>query len=200
MSYTPKPGTVADRVLAHMATLPHGAEVCSSQIAEALGINAMLITSSMLPALEYGLVFRRQKDKTHSRAPVYWSLVDHASKPGDPVMQAIPATDEQDARSPGRRADTGREAATAPNPAAPVTEEQRHAVERRASAPAAPPLVVTPITKRADLPPPTHAFKDIGWLSGGSFVMVRHDGEVIVLPTQQADQLEQFMRRGRAAA
>ncbi len=42
---------------------------------------------------------------------------------------------EQHARSPGRRVTTGGEAATATTTTERVTEEQRHADERRASAP-----------------------------------------------------------------
>lgn len=76
MSYEPRPGSTAQRVIAHLETLPHGAEVLTSTIAMALGMQANSIPTCMEGALAAGAVFRRKRDP-HLRAPLYWSLVNH---------------------------------------------------------------------------------------------------------------------------
>lgn len=77
MSYEPKPGTVAYRVLAHLQTMPRGAELLTSQIAEALRIDPNGVTPCLEAAVKAGSVFRRQRD-SHPRSPFWWSLVDHS--------------------------------------------------------------------------------------------------------------------------
>lgn len=81
MSYEPRPGSTAHRVIAHLETLPHGAEVLTSTIAMALGMQANSIPTCMEGALAAGAVFRRKRDP-HLRAPLYWSLVNHARANG----------------------------------------------------------------------------------------------------------------------
>lgn len=81
MSYEPRPGSTAHRVIAHLETLPHGAEVLTSTIAMALGMQANGIPTCMEGALAAGAVFRRKRDP-HLRAPLYWSLVNHARANG----------------------------------------------------------------------------------------------------------------------
>lgn len=80
MSYTPQPGTVAFRAIAHLETLPRGAELMTSALAEAIGCDGKNIVPSLEAALASGLVFRRQRDN-HLRSPMWWSLVDHGARP-----------------------------------------------------------------------------------------------------------------------
>lgn len=77
MSYTPRPGTVAYRALAHLETI-RTQERTATQIAEALGggINGSEVAASLAPAISAGAVFRRQRDKTSPRAPQWYSLTD----------------------------------------------------------------------------------------------------------------------------
>ena len=84
-TYDPRPGTVAYRALAHLATLEHGAEISGPRLSEVLGIESATLRACMQPAVAAGRVFARQKDRTHLRAPVFWSLVDHdANRPTTP--------------------------------------------------------------------------------------------------------------------
>ena len=76
MSYSPAPGTVAFRVLAYLQTLPAGAEVMTSKIADALGLPPNNIAPCLEFALKAGAIYRRQRDD-HPRSPFWWSLVDH---------------------------------------------------------------------------------------------------------------------------
>lgn len=75
MSYTPPPGTVAFRAIAHLETLPRGAELMTSALAEAIGCDGKNIVPSLDAALGAGLVFRRQRDP-HRTSPMWWSLTD----------------------------------------------------------------------------------------------------------------------------
>ena len=74
--YTPRPGTVAYRALAHLETLPRGAELMTSALGEAIGISGNNLRPNLDAALGAGLVFRRQRDN-HVRSPWFWSLTDH---------------------------------------------------------------------------------------------------------------------------
>lgn len=77
MTYTPKPGTVAYRILGWLEEQGKTREFSSAHIAEVLDIPAGTIPSYLEQAVAAGLVFRRQKDRTHPRAPVFWSLTNH---------------------------------------------------------------------------------------------------------------------------
>lgn len=84
-TYDPRPGTVAYRALAHLATLEHGAEISGPRLSELLGIESATLRACMQPAVAAGKVFARQKDRTYQRAPMFWSLVDHdANRPTTP--------------------------------------------------------------------------------------------------------------------
>jgi len=78
-TYEPKPGSVADRALAHMALLFKGSEITSSMLAQAIGIEAKQLQGSLQAALEHGAIFARQKGG-HAKSPMFWSLVDHSKK------------------------------------------------------------------------------------------------------------------------
>ena len=76
-TYTPAPGTVAFRVIGWLEEQGATKEFNASQIANALDLDPKTITTCLQNALDTGLVFRRQKDRTHQRAPVWWSLTNH---------------------------------------------------------------------------------------------------------------------------
>lgn len=98
MSYRPIPGTVAFRALAHLETLPKGAELMTSALAEAIGCDGRNIVPSLETALAAKLVFRRQRD-THVRSPMWWSLVEHKRQPQDIRMPAVPVLDTEAAQA-----------------------------------------------------------------------------------------------------
>ena len=83
MSYTPKPGSTAWRVMAHLETLPAGAEIMTSALAEAIGEPANNVSPCLEAALAAGLLFRRQRD-AHVRSPYWWSLTDRSAQPKPP--------------------------------------------------------------------------------------------------------------------
>lgn len=87
-SYEPRPGTVAYRVLAYLETLPKGAEVTASRLAEEIGTPADNIRPCMQPAINAGAIFVRQKDE-HVRSPFWYSLTDHSSAPRAPVQRLV---------------------------------------------------------------------------------------------------------------
>jgi hypothetical protein len=94
MSYEPRPGSVPDRVIAHLRTLPHVAERLSSQLAAAINAPPAHVTACLDGAATAGAIFRRKKD-AHIRAPVYWSLVDHSNANGS---APAPATQPEAAK------------------------------------------------------------------------------------------------------
>ena len=106
-TYTPQPGTQAFRILAWLEAEGKTAERNSSQIANAMGIDANGVPALLAQALAAHLVFRRQKDRTHPRAPFWYSLTDHGvrqrlftSKPAEWMEQA-PKINRKDAEESG---------------------------------------------------------------------------------------------------
>ena len=91
MSYTPQPGTTAFRALAYLQTLPPGAELMTSALAEAIGVAPVNLVPCLDAALKHGMVFRRQRDN-HVRSPMWWSLTDHGARPKQDIRKpAVPA-------------------------------------------------------------------------------------------------------------
>lgn len=73
-TFTPKPGSVADRAIAYLQSQPAaGTEVSSAALAEAIGAPLGSIVPCLQPALDAGLVHARQKGG-HARSPKFWSL------------------------------------------------------------------------------------------------------------------------------
>ncbi len=91
-TYNPPPGSTPYRVLAYMETLPAGAEIMTSALAEALGLEGKNVAPCLETALANGRIFRRQRD-THVRSPYWWSLTDYSAIPKAerPVLE-IPNT------------------------------------------------------------------------------------------------------------
>jgi hypothetical protein len=82
MTYEPRPGTTAQRVIAHLQLQPPGTELLTSQLGDALGVPPLNIPPCLAPALSAGILRQRKKDG-HPRAPAYWSLADHAKANGN---------------------------------------------------------------------------------------------------------------------
>lgn len=99
-TYTPKPGSGAQRAIAHLETLIAGSEVSTALLAEAIDCESAQLNAFLKPALEAGAIAARQKGG-HARSPRFWSLVDHgaraeraqvqACRPEDRAMLATPA-------------------------------------------------------------------------------------------------------------
>ena len=106
--YSPAPGTTAYRVIAHMETLPAGAEVMTSALAEAIGVPANNLTPCLEAAVNAGKLFRRQRDN-HVRSPYWWSLTDRAGGQPPPKRQTVYVPDEPKTPQKGanRDASTG---------------------------------------------------------------------------------------------
>ena len=78
MSYAPKPGTAAFRILAWLRHEGETEERNTSQIGNALDIDNRAVTASLEQALRERLVFARRKDPANVRAPIWYSLTDHS--------------------------------------------------------------------------------------------------------------------------
>jgi hypothetical protein len=92
VSYPPlqRTDTIVWKSMRYLETLPQGAEVLCSKLAEATGVDTKLIQPSMLAAVAAGQVFRRQKDM-HQRSPWWYSLTDYSKIPRAQVQRvAIP--------------------------------------------------------------------------------------------------------------
>lgn len=79
MTYQPRPGTTAYRVMAALETLPHGSEVPASWLAERLGVPVSDIISPIAPAIEAGLIVVTKKNP-HPNAPKKYSLAARAER------------------------------------------------------------------------------------------------------------------------
>jgi hypothetical protein len=123
--YEPRPGTVAFRVLAHLATLPAGAEVLTSALAEPIGQPTSSVVPCLEPALAAGKLFKRQRD-AHVRSPYWWSLADHATAGAPPPQRGPVCVLQKDQRGVAqlvaRRAHNPEVGGSSPPPA-PLAEE-----------------------------------------------------------------------------
>ena len=77
MAYAPQPGTAAYRIVSWLEAQGRTKEFNSSQIAYALHLDTKGLPAQLAPALQAGLVFRRQKDSSSPRAPFWYSLTNH---------------------------------------------------------------------------------------------------------------------------
>jgi hypothetical protein len=62
MSYTPQPGTVAAKALAHLQALEAGSELSTAVLSEAVDCDPAGLPAFLLPAVNAGLVRRRRRD------------------------------------------------------------------------------------------------------------------------------------------
>ena len=79
MAYAPQPGTAAYRIVGWLEAQGRTKEFNSAQIAYALHLDAKGLPTQLAPALQAGIVFRRQKDGSSPRAPFWYSLTDHGA-------------------------------------------------------------------------------------------------------------------------
>ena len=111
MSYQPAVNSVAWRAIAHLESLPKGAEIMTSALGEAIGVEGRNLMACMEPALTHGKVFRRQRD-THVRSPMWWSLTDHGARPKVDIRQpAVPVASAKDSTAGDAQQFKGDEAA-----------------------------------------------------------------------------------------
>lgn len=112
--YTAKPGSVPDRAIRHLLTLPPGTEVTTDQLARAAGFVRKNATAFLSPALDGGALQRRKSDAANWRSQDLWSLGTGQRKP-EVVKAKLPARSLFEARP------TEREAAMHPLRPAPRT-------------------------------------------------------------------------------
>jgi hypothetical protein len=119
MSYAPlhRPDTIAWKSVRYLETLPKGAEILCSKLAEAIGVDTKLIQPSMLAAVAAGQVFRRQKDD-HARSPWWYSLTDYSKIPRAAVQRVVVPDDAKAVDAPSTPARKAATARTTPNGAA----------------------------------------------------------------------------------
>lgn len=105
-TYTPKPGSVADRAIAHLQSQPPaGAEVSTSALAEAVGATGDSLRMCLQPALDAGAVFARKRGG-HVRSPMFWSLADHAARDARTGEASSPANGSQKPNGEWHRSST----------------------------------------------------------------------------------------------
>ena len=83
--YIPQAGSVAERALAHMRTLPEGVEIGSGPLADALGIPSNIVNVSLNSAAKHGALVR---SKRHDR--IFWKLGPAADAALAPPPPAAP--------------------------------------------------------------------------------------------------------------
>lgn len=81
-TYTPREGTIAARVLAHLQGLPAGTKLLTAELAAALGIDASSISASCAPAVEHGTL-----ERTGEGRRMYYAVPEaaEAADPGGPL-------------------------------------------------------------------------------------------------------------------
>lgn len=188
MTYTPRPGSVADRALSHLRAQPFGAELSTSKLAEALGVQSFGLASAMQPALDAGMLLARQKGG-HQRSPMFWSLkIDHAAAATHKVPDELV--------QPQRNGNSRRAATTSPTGA-----EEAFRAERCRSAAGGQPAAAGPAggSLRVPLQPgqavraPTQQQHLIGSTAtismSGEVAIVAECGTVILFDAQRGRQL-----------
>ena len=147
-AYTPKPGSVADRALSHLASLPRGAELSSAALAEAIGVDPAVIGSSLQSALPSGTVCKRTKGG-HPRSPAFWSLPEKGhQRPATkmPAPAAAPEPPPGPGEVPIQRIVPAKDAAPLPitPPLFPPINGKPHGVQVQACRPADRAMLASP--------------------------------------------------------
>lgn len=180
MIYTPQPGTIPARVLAHLQTLPAGAELASAPLGEAIGTNTTPDFGPLLAAaVMHGAIVKRMDGRL-----AYWSLgtgVPLAADPDDAkparrTVSAAPSTPAGPAPGPAQG-----QAAARPKPTR--TLPVRAAAGRAA-------LVPTPAVAKAVAAQP--GALRVGVWSDGQ-VQIELSGQTMLLPHPEARQLCRFL-------
>lgn len=77
MTYTPTPGTIPHKVIAHLKTLGPDIELSTIEIADALDIDKTLLAASLAPARQKGAV----RSRIGTNRVAYWCLGDGTPLP-----------------------------------------------------------------------------------------------------------------------
>ena len=88
MSYKPTVNSVAWRAIQHLETLDIGAEVTTGALCDALGVPSGSLQACLEGPIKHGLLFKRQKDKSTPRSPVFWSLTDYSEGEKKPPLSS----------------------------------------------------------------------------------------------------------------
>jgi hypothetical protein len=103
--YAPSPGSVAQRAIAHLETLPARTDLSTAALAEAIGVPPNNLRACLEAPAKAGLIFGRQKYAA-PRAPFFWSLAPVARETNDfdpaPDAQASGSQTPEGADSEGR--------------------------------------------------------------------------------------------------
>lgn len=193
--YNPRPGSAAYRALAHLETLPHGEEISTAKLAEAIDVPVSNFMPCMLPAVEARVVFRRQKDHSHPRSPFFWSLVDHTTNSAP--AGASPAGDgsqKPDGEAPS--------SSTAPARAGRLTPLRASQQVLKAEAPRPDatdreqPVIPSPVggPMGAGQPAAAGPFRCALW-STGELVLCIGDDEPLVLDREKTTHLIHYLDR-----
>lgn len=146
--YTPRPGSVAARALLVLED-HRGREISTAALAEALQVPANSVSAYLVPALEAGLVFARQKGG-HVRSPRFWSLDDlSAGAPVPPPGPQEPSAPAEPADEPAQPAQAQAEAG---DTAAAAGEDDPELERARALVAPVAPLQPAPGTRRPARP------------------------------------------------
>lgn len=193
-SYSPRAGSVADRVIHHLRTLAPHAELTSAALAEALGIEHNAIGPSMAPAVAAGAAFVRRKGG-HPRAPQFWSLHDHA---GATAPHSRQNGAQEDDGLPIRRivpANGAPPLPIVPPLFTPLAEAAEHAVPQAwtAGQQVSSRDLIEPPVETSATPQPGATFR-CGLFSDGEFVLSAN-GQTLTLDRDQTRQLANFFDR-----
>lgn len=88
MTYSPTPNSVAWRAIRHLESLDIGAEITTAALSEALNAPTSALWGGLTSALEQKVIFKRQKDKSSPRSPVFWSLTDYSAAEKPPPLSS----------------------------------------------------------------------------------------------------------------
>lgn len=182
MSYEPRPGTVAFRALAYLETLPQGAEVMTSALAEALHLDDYKTLAPCLEAaVKSGAVFQRRRDD-HPRSPWWWSLTDFSALPKAPRPAAVAFELVDEVPVFVKPAQPAPE----PEPAAAPAPTQQPRPKRLA-----PRIEAGPTTKDA------HGFRACLW-TNGVLQIEREPGDLVLVAPPHVEAIRKLLTGGAA--
>lgn len=88
MNYYPKVNSVAWRAMQHLESLAVGAEITTGALAVELDVPSGSLQACLEGPINNGILFRRQKDKSSPRSPVFWSLTDYSEGQKTPPLSS----------------------------------------------------------------------------------------------------------------
>jgi hypothetical protein len=196
LSYTPLPGSVPARAVAHLNTLPEGTELCTAELAEAIGHAPSSVNACLDLARRHGVLMVRLGQGNGPRPPLMWRLGTALDQLQAAQANAAEKKTQQQEHEAEKAQDVKPSATPTPGPQllnwkparpmyAPPAEPEVSAIQQDLKAEAAP----TSRPEEINIAPREQHLATRAWFSSDGQLVVETPELELVFPRLEARQL-----------